>query len=85
MGAPGTWYWQGQVHSQSLSETADLLNTVEGPPSNDDSYLGYSTAVGEFSGDRQDDVAVGMPRGYNLTGAVSPTFLGSIWSLKGDE
>ncbi|GAV07234.1 hypothetical protein RvY_17099-2 [Ramazzottius varieornatus] len=87
MGAPGTWYWQGQVHSQSLSETADLLNTVEGPPSHDDSYLGYSTAVGEFTGDRQDDIAVGMPRGYNLTGAVIlfDGQLRNLLNLSGEE
>lgn len=96
MGAPGTWYWQGQAHSTSMKEPEDLLSTVEGPSmTTDDSYLGYSMAVGDFNGDRQDgachfyirlnfcprkkpftclsivDVAVGMPRGANLTGAVS--------------
>jgi hypothetical protein len=54
MGAPGTWYWQGQMHSTSMKEPEDLLSTVEGPPSADDSYLGYSTVVGQFNADRQD-------------------------------
>ena len=37
----------------------------------DDSYLGYSVATGEFNGDGDGmDVAVGMPRGANLTGKV---------------
>ncbi|XP_055327673.1 integrin alpha-8-like isoform X2 [Paramacrobiotus metropolitanus] len=70
MGAPGTWYWQGQEHSASLTNRDEVLATVESPPHHDDSYLGYSTVVGEFSGDKVDDVAVGMPRGYNLVGAV---------------
>jgi len=33
-------------------------------------YTGYSTTVGEFSGDNDFDVAVGMPKGSNLTGKV---------------
>jgi hypothetical protein len=31
---------------------------------------GYSTTVGEFTGDNDFDVAVGMPKGSNLTGKV---------------
>jgi hypothetical protein len=45
--------------------------TQEGSPQDDDSYLGYSTTTGEFNGDGDRlDVAVGMPRGANLTGKV---------------
>jgi len=45
--------------------------TGEGSPSDDDSYLGYSVATGDFDGDGdKTDVAVGMPRGANLTGTV---------------
>ena len=44
--------------------------TDEGSPNDDDSYLGYSVATGEFTGDKDLDVAVGMPRGANLTGKV---------------
>ena len=44
--------------------------TNESEASEDDSYLGYSTAAGDFDGDGQSDVAVGMPRGANLTGKV---------------
>lgn len=32
--------------------------------------MGYSTAVGDLDGDGKTDVAVGMPRGANLTGKV---------------
>ena len=41
----------------------------------DDSYLGYSVTTGEFNGDGDKlDVAVGMPRGANLTGKVTFKF-----------
>ena len=52
--------------------------TQEGDPQDDDSYLGYSVATGEFNGDGDKmDVAVGMPRGANLTGKVTFFFLNS--------
>ncbi|XP_037075479.1 LOW QUALITY PROTEIN: integrin alpha-PS2-like [Pollicipes pollicipes] len=60
----------GQLFSQHLFSRPDLAATSEGPSSEDDSYLGYSVAVGEFSGDLSQDVVVGMPRGANLTGKV---------------
>jgi integrin alpha 8 len=49
----------------------EQLKTAEGSPNDDDSYLGYSVTTGDFdgNGDRT-DVAVGMPRGGNLTGTV---------------
>ncbi|XP_040079364.1 integrin alpha-PS2 [Ixodes scapularis] len=70
MGAVGSWYWQGQVFSQDLAVRENHYNTSESPSEHDDSFLGYSTAVGEFSGDNDPDVAVGMPRGHELAGKV---------------
>uniref|UniRef100_T1JAL1 Uncharacterized protein n=1 Tax=Strigamia maritima TaxID=126957 RepID=T1JAL1_STRMM len=70
LGAVGSWYWQGQVFAQDLEHNNDLLATNEGPDTDDDTYLGYSAAVGEFSGDGDLDVVIGMPRGSNLTGKV---------------
>ncbi|CAG7835819.1 unnamed protein product [Allacma fusca] len=61
---------QGQVYSQGLAARPDIRWTREGPNWDDDSYLGYSVASGEFSGDKDSDVVVGMPRGANLTGKV---------------
>lgn len=60
----------GQVYSQAVGSRPDIRWTREGPSWDDDSYLGYSVAHGEFTGDRESDVAVGMPRGSNLTGKV---------------
>ena len=36
----------------------------------DDSYLGYSSVAGDFTGDGVQGVAVGMPRGGGLLGKV---------------
>ncbi|XP_063227924.1 integrin alpha-PS2 isoform X2 [Bacillus rossius redtenbacheri] len=70
IGAPGSWYWQGQLYSQSTYSRPEVMSTQEGPPIDDDSYLGYSVAVGDFSGGGRGDVAVGMPRGLQLVGKV---------------
>ena len=71
IGAVGSWYWQGQVFSQKLNSLREQYKTVESNPSDDDSYLGFSAAVGEFNGDGDNnDVAVGMPRGDSLFGKV---------------
>lgn len=63
----------GQVISQNLHNRPDVISTNEGPATDDDSYLGYSVAAGDFSGGggSQNDVAVGMPRGAGLLGKVS--------------
>lgn len=70
VGAVGSFYWQGQVFYQDLLNQREALATGEGPQQDDMSYLGYSVATGEFSGDGEEDLAVGMPRGNNLTGQV---------------
>nr|XP_045592952.1 integrin alpha-PS2-like [Procambarus clarkii] len=70
VGAVGSYYWQGQVFYQDLLNRQEALATGEGPKRDDMSYLGYSTAAGDFTGDGEDDLAVGMPRGNDLTGQV---------------
>ncbi|XP_019559694.3 integrin alpha-PS2 isoform X1 [Aedes albopictus] len=96
VGAPGSYYWQGQVYSIntdavfpykpprygqfgeggqiysfSLNNPRDkVYSTGESTSSEDDSYLGYSSATGDFNGDGTMGVAVGMPRGGGLLGKV---------------
>ena len=76
--------FKGEVFSQNIRNRLDLMSTSAGPETEDDSYLGYSLALGDFTGSRLragltgsrykrtkgSDLAVGMPRGANLTGKV---------------
>ncbi|XP_069186792.1 integrin alpha-PS2 isoform X4 [Procambarus clarkii] len=71
IGAPGAFYWQGQVHAQGLVARNEYAMTWEGPATDDDQYLGYSVAVGDFSGDGKQDVALGVPKGLNYTGKIA--------------
>lgn len=71
IGAPGSWYWQGQAYSFSLNDPKDrVYSTKESTSKEDDSYLGYSSITGDFNGDGEEGVAVGMPRGAGLLGKV---------------
>ncbi|XP_077779873.1 integrin alpha-5 isoform X1 [Podarcis muralis] len=79
LGGPGSYYWQGQVLSAAqdaivevydpnylVLEARGQLKTGQANFKADDSYLGYSVAVGEFSGDATEDFVAGVPKG-NLT------------------
>nr|XP_054932188.1 integrin alpha-PS2-like [Dermacentor andersoni] len=87
IGAPGSWYWQGQEFMQDLVDVSQKFNTSESPSSDDDSFLGYSTAVGKFSGGNDYDVAVGIPRGESLSGKVAlyTSQFRSLGNLTGDQ
>lgn len=74
VGAPGSWYWQGQVFSYDRETirssegeaSADALDkTPEGAPFSDDSYLGYSMATGKFSGRKQDGRFLSFTDSFN--------------------
>uniref|UniRef100_A0A1I8B8M8 Integrin_alpha2 domain-containing protein n=1 Tax=Meloidogyne hapla TaxID=6305 RepID=A0A1I8B8M8_MELHA len=72
--APGAWYWQvekGTVFSQNIHNITDRPNTADGPAHTDNQELGYSTATGDFDGDKLDDIVVGIPRGNEFIGMVS--------------
>jgi len=79
--------YSGQLFSQGLFSRLDVLSTAEGSASEDDSYLGYSSAVGDLDNDGKSDVAVGMPRGANLTGKVVmfTSTLSNIANLTGHQ
>uniref|UniRef100_A0A667YH67 Integrin, alpha 5 (fibronectin receptor, alpha polypeptide) n=1 Tax=Myripristis murdjan TaxID=586833 RepID=A0A667YH67_9TELE len=71
LGGPGSYYWQGQVISAAKDKIIKayypgyFMQSVEGQIQTrqvrtefDDSYQGYSVAVGEFSGDEVEDVEI---------------------------
>ncbi|XP_017880871.1 integrin alpha-PS2 isoform X2 [Ceratina calcarata] len=70
IGAPGSWYWQGQAFSQPLNSRTRVMFTKEGPATEDDSYMGYSVTTGDFIGNGDSGTAVGVPRGSDLLGKV---------------
>ncbi|KAJ8725942.1 hypothetical protein PYW08_004125 [Mythimna loreyi] len=61
---------EGQLMSQSNRNRPALIATPEASPRYDDSYMGYSMAVGDFGGPGIQGVAVGVPRGAALKGLV---------------
>ncbi|XP_072605545.1 integrin alpha-8 isoform X2 [Vulpes vulpes] len=84
VGGPGSFYWQGQVITASIADIIanysfkDILRklarekqTDVAPASYDDSYLGYSVAAGEFTGDSEQELVAGVPRGAQNFGYVS--------------
>ncbi|XP_057707526.1 integrin alpha-V isoform X2 [Corythoichthys intestinalis] len=83
VGGPGSFYWQGQLISDDVSEIlarsdgsfispyGNTLATKTAGAQYDDSYLGYSVTVGDFNGDGKEDYVTGVPRGDKALGYVN--------------
>ncbi|TDH14482.1 hypothetical protein EPR50_G00044530 [Perca flavescens] len=101
LGGPGSFYWQGQLISATTEEivkayypsyfllsVAGQIQTRQVQGSYDDSYLGYSVAGGEFSGDDEEGNITGVPKGLMLYGVVSilnGRDLKSLLNLTGEQ
>ncbi|XP_060064928.1 integrin alpha-V-like isoform X2 [Ylistrum balloti] len=87
LGAPGAFYWQGQVHNIYLDRGNAKKETVEETQASDDSYRGYSSAVGRFDADDEDDYVVGVPRAEFLLGKVElwTQNMSSIRNISGEQ
>ncbi|KAM9806298.1 integrin alpha-8 [Syngnathus typhle] len=101
VGGPGSFYWQGQVMTAGVAEILNgyslkaVLRRVPGEKqtaaaedTHDDSYLGYSVAVGEFTGDSEQELLAGVPRGAQNFGYVvmiNSTNLTFIQNFTGEQ
>ncbi|XP_037645292.1 integrin alpha-V [Sebastes umbrosus] len=84
VGGPGSFYWQGQLISDDVSQIfagfdnnkyitsyVSTLATKSSSAQYDDSYLGYSVTVGDFNDDGEEDYVTGVPRGDKALGYVN--------------
>ncbi|XP_034030821.1 integrin alpha-8 [Thalassophryne amazonica] len=101
VGGPGSFYWQGQVMTTGIAEILNgyslkaVLRRIPGEKhtsaaedTHDDSYLGYSVTVGEFTGDSEQELIAGVPRGAQNFGYVvmiNSTNLTFIQNFTGEQ
>ncbi|KAM9436303.1 integrin alpha-8 [Clarias gariepinus] len=101
LGGPGSFYWQGQVITAGVAEILNgyslkaILRKVQGEKQTaaasdayDDSYLGYSVAVGEFTGDSQQELVAGVPRGaqnFGYVAVINSTSLALVQNFTGEQ
>ncbi|XP_062841312.1 integrin alpha-8 [Trichomycterus rosablanca] len=101
VGGPGSFYWQGQVITAGVAEILNdyslkaIIRKVQGEKQTpaasdayDDSYLGYSVAVGEFTGDSQQELVAGVPRGaqnFGYVAVINSTDLTLIQNFTGEQ
>lgn len=101
VGGPGSFYWQGQVITVGVAEILNgyslkkILRDVQGEKQTsavsdayDDSYLGYSVTVGEFTGDSEQELVAGVPRGeqnFGYVAIIKSTDLSFIHNFTGEQ
>ncbi|KAM4795179.1 integrin alpha-5 [Rhinophrynus dorsalis] len=101
LGGPGSYYWQGKVITAAqddirmdyypeyfVLEIRGQMQTRQAAATYDDSYLGYSVAVGEFSGDNVEDFVAGVPKGnmtYGYVTILNGTDLRSLYNFSGEQ
>lgn len=69
MGAPGSHVWQGQVFAHNLQTDLTNSSSANNPRYEDDSYFGYSLAIGNFSQQIADSKGPKRRKMYDKSGA----------------
>ena len=69
LGAVGAYQWQGAGYSYDIRLNS-LAGTEKKSNAFDDNYMGYATAIGEFTGDDQPEIVLGIPKGAQYNGSV---------------
>ncbi|XP_069760943.1 integrin alpha-8-like [Narcine bancroftii] len=100
MGAPGSFFWQGQLIAINIQKILQNYNynnplkvlkpkqTKDAKGKQDNAFMGYSVALGEFTGDSVKEYIIGAPRGKNTLGSViilHSTNLSAIQNIIGEQ
>ncbi|XP_078280544.1 integrin alpha-8-like [Rhinoraja longicauda] len=101
LGAPGSFFWQGQliaadidqiVHKYNRNDPLKVLSpsrqTEDAKGYQDNIFLGSSLAMGEFTGDSVKEYVVGAPRGKSTLGSVNiirSTSMATILIIIGEQ
>ncbi|XP_072105001.1 integrin alpha-8-like isoform X2 [Mobula birostris] len=101
LGAPGSFFWQGQLIAANIDDILKKYNydyplkvlgvknqTEDAKGTQDNSFMGYSLALGEFTGDSVNEYLVGAPRGRHTLGSVTilwSTNMTAIKSIIGEQ
>ncbi|XP_022653764.1 integrin alpha-PS2-like isoform X2 [Varroa destructor] len=89
LGAVGAYQWQGAGYAFDIAKPKDPVHTPKKGIRFDDQFMGYATAIGEFTGDSRPAFLLGIPKGADYNGSVEmyqrrgnrlaklePTFIG---------
>ncbi|XP_059811665.1 integrin alpha-8-like [Hypanus sabinus] len=84
LGAPGSFFWQGQLIAANVDDILKNYNyndplkvlgmkeqTGDAKGKRDNIFMGYSLALGEFTGDSINEYLVGAPRDKHTLGSVT--------------
>lgn len=101
MGAPGSFYWQGQLIAANIDQIIQRYNdkdplkilspkrqTEDEKGKQDNIFLGYSLTLGEFTGDSVKEYLVGAPRAKSTLGSVNilwSTNMTTILTIIGEQ
>ncbi|OQR78610.1 integrin alpha-PS2-like [Tropilaelaps mercedesae] len=69
LGAVGAYQWQGAGYVYDIV-SKKMVHTEKKDIRFDDEFMGYATAIGEFTADHSPEVLLGIPKGAEYNGSV---------------